>query len=58
MRVRQALAIRLNDVTEVSIHALMRVRPWASMALIINSATGVLRQPPMGSTKIPGRKKR
>ena len=26
MRVRQALAIRLNDVTEVSIHALMRVR--------------------------------
>jgi hypothetical protein len=25
--------------------------------LIINSATGVLRQPPMGGTKIPGREK-
>lgn len=36
----------------------MRVRPGAAMALIINSATGVLRQPPMGGTKTPGLKKR
>ncbi len=41
----------------VSIHALVRVRLLNVYGLIINSATGVLRQPPMGGTKIPGREK-
>ena len=41
----------------VSIHALVRVRLLDVYGLIINSATGVLRQPPMGGTKIPGREK-
>ena len=42
---------------DVSIHALVRVRLLNVYGLIINSATGVLRQPPMGGTKIPGREK-
>lgn len=42
---------------QVSIHALVRVRLLNVYGLIINSATGVLRQPPMGGTKIPGREK-
>ena len=41
----------------VSIHALVRVRLLDVYGLIINSATGVLRQPPMGGTKIPSREK-
>ena len=44
-------------VEKVSIHALVRVRLLNVYGLIINSATGVLRQPPMGGTKIPGREK-
>lgn len=44
-------------VCGVSIHALVRVRLLNVYGLIINSATGVLRQPPMGGTKIPGREK-
>ena len=44
-------------LADVSIHALVRVRLLNVYGLIINSATGVLRQPPMGGTKIPGREK-
>ena len=47
---------RLGSII-VSIHALVRVRLLNVYGLIINSATGVLRQPPMGGTKIPGREK-
>ncbi len=45
------------NILLVSIHALVRVRLLDVYGLIINSATGVLRQPPMGGTKIPGREK-
>ena len=46
-----------DEAGGVSIHALVRVRLLNVYGLIINSATGVLRQPPMGGTKIPGREK-
>ena len=48
---------RMVRTYDVSIHALVRVRLLNVYGLIINSATGVLRQPPMGGTKIPGREK-
>lgn len=48
---------RTRTMLKVSIHALVRVRLLNVYGLIINSATGVLRQPPMGGTKIPGREK-
>lgn len=50
-------AVTLHVFRPVSIHALVRVRLLNVYGLIINSATGVLRQPPMGGTKIPGREK-
>ena len=49
--------LRVSMSYAVSIHALVRVRLLNVYGLIINSATGVLRQPPMGGTKIPGREK-
>ena len=57
VRVRLRGGKYLRAVMNVSIHALVRVRLLNVYGLIINSATGVLRQPPMGGTKIPGREK-
>ena len=59
-RTRESATISMNPYDAwkiVSIHALVRVRLLNVYGLIINSATGVLRQPPMGGTKIPGREK-
>ena len=57
VRVRPIDVKTFNYKGKVSIHALVRVRLLNVYGLIINSATGVLRQPPMGGTKIPGREK-
>ena len=57
VRVRPPLHGEVYEQQMVSIHALVRVRLLNVYGLIINSATGVLRQPPMGGTKIPGREK-
>ena len=57
VRVRQDFRRVGTAKARVSIHALVRVRLLNVYGLIINSATGVLRQPPMGGTKIPGREK-
>ena len=59
-RTRESATAKLFQhgfLRQVSIHALVRVRLLNVYGLIINSATGVLRQPPMGGTKIPGREK-
>ena len=59
-RTRESATVQglyLHRGQHVSIHALVRVRLLNVYGLIINSATGVLRQPPMGGTKIPGREK-
>ena len=57
VRVRPKFSATWFEYRNVSIHALVRVRLLNVYGLIINSATGVLRQPPMGGTKIPGREK-